>query len=79
MLGPHADLLQPKERPEPLPSPFDQCPGTGCAGERATQRIDPCPPYVSHPATQGCYSEQLQEIMSTAHCVAVCFSIAVQR
>lgn len=59
-------VMQPMECPEPVPSPFAQCPGMGCAGERATQRISPCPPYVPLPATQWCYSEQLQEIMNTA-------------
>lgn len=64
MLGPHADLLRPMESPEPAPSPLDQCTGMGCAGERARQRVSPCPPSVSLPATRRCHSEQLQERMS---------------
>jgi len=75
MLGPHADLLQPLERPGPLPSPFDWCPGTGCAGEGAMQHTGPCPPHTSLPATHGCCSGRLPESTSTAHCTAVCCSV----
>ncbi|KAM9289564.1 LOW QUALITY PROTEIN: N-terminal EF-hand calcium-binding protein 2 [Morus bassanus] len=57
------DLLQSMECFEPVPSPFDKRPGSGCAGERAVQCINPFPPYISHPATQWCYSEQVRDMV----------------
>lgn len=49
---------------EPVPSPFDRCPGMGWAVAGAVQHVDPCPPYGFNGAPA---LKVLQEIRSMAH------------